>query len=74
MGRAHLGSQKGWIVAAVSPQERERPMVSLWVKAIVLTEFLAQSMVLSGRPGDLHSMTAPQLPRASARLSSMYPA
>jgi hypothetical protein len=76
MGPAHLESQKGWIAAAVSHQERERPMVSLRAKAIVLMESLAQSKLvgLSAPAGVLHSMTAPPALRASERLSSMCPA
>ncbi len=73
MGRAHSESQKGWIVAAVSHWERERPMVSLRVKAIVLMESLAQSklVALSAPAGVLHRRTAPLVLRASERLSSM---
>jgi hypothetical protein len=74
MGRADLESQKGWIVVAVSRWETERPMVSLRVKAIVLVESLAQAKPALSAPAVLHSMTAPQMPRASARLSSMCPA
>ena len=75
MGRAHLESQKGSIVAAVSHWERERPMVSLRVKAFVLMESLAQAKpVALSAPAVPRSMTAPQMPRASARLSSMGPA
>jgi hypothetical protein len=76
MGRGHLESQTGWIVAVVSHQERERPMGSLRVKAIGLTESLAQAklVALSAPTGVPHSMTALQLLRASVRLSSMYPA
>ena len=76
MGQAHLESQKGWTVAAVSHEEMERPMVSLRVKAIALRGSLAQakSVVLSAPAGGLHHPTALLALIASVRLSSMCPA
>jgi hypothetical protein len=51
-------------------------MVSLWVKAIVLMESLAQAKLVarSAPAGVPHSMTVPLVLRARVPLSSMCPA